>query len=274
MIFSDNFLISDLGKKIYLRKWYPKNKKINNVVLIVHGLGEHSGRYEHIAEKLTSKNAAVFALDLIGHGKSEGKRGHIKSINEYLDSIEKTMILIRRKFLEIPIIIYGHSLGGLVCLKFLIERESKEISKAILSSPWIETKIKIPNYLLWIHKILHRIFPKLQLNNNLNIYYLSKEKSEVIKYKNDKLVHNKISLNLFSEILNSIHDVKNRCNRINVPSLLFHGEDDKIISFNGTKYIHDNIKNSKFILFKNVYHEPHNDSEKLSVIHKIIEFIN
>ncbi len=274
MIFSDNFLISDVGKKIYLRKWYPKNKKINNVVLIVHGLGEHSGRYEHIAEKLTSKNAAVFALDLIGHGKSEGKRGHIKSIDEYLDSIEKTMILIRRKFLEIPIIIYGHSLGGLVCLKFLIERESKEISKAILSSPWIETKIKIPNYLLWIHKILHRIFPKLQLNNNLNIYDLSKEKSEVIKYKNDKLVHNKISLNLFSEILNSIHDVKNRCNRINVPSLLFHGEDDKIISFNGTKYIHDNIKNSKFILFKNVYHEPHNDSEKLSVIDKIIEFIN
>ena len=114
------------------------------------------------AKFFIKKGIGVYALDLQGHGKSEGKRGHIKSFEEYLDSVESSLIFIRKKFLETPIILFGHSLGGLIGLNFLIERESKEIESAVISSPWIETAIKVPEYLILLQKVL-KIFEVLSI---------------------------------------------------------------------------------------------------------------
>ena len=273
MNFSGKYLQIDSKYKIFLREWLP-NQKAEKNVFIIHGLGEHSGRYEDFAKNLTRKNIGVFCIDLIGHGKSNGKRGHIKSFEDYINAVENGIIHIRKKFLDTPIILFGHSLGGLICLKFLLDRESKEIEKAIVSSPWIETALKIPKHLLFIHKIFQKITPGLQLSNNLITSHLSKNQKIVTDYESDILVHDKITLNLFSEILTTIEDVLKRSSRIKVQTFIYHGKNDKIISYKGTEKIANSIPNNKFILFDNIYHEPHNDIEKDVIYKEINDFIN
>jgi len=273
MKFSENYLQVDSKCRIYIREWIPKEKVKKNL-FIIHGLGEHSGRYEDLAKILTQEGIGVFSIDLIGHGKSSGKKGHIKSFEDFINAVETGVIYVRKKFLDTPIILFGHSLGGLISLKFLIDRESKEIERSIISSPWIETALEIPNHLLFFHKIFQKIIPGLQLSNNLITSHLSKDKKIVEKYENDILVHDKISLNLFSEIIKTIDDVIDRSSRIKIKILIYHGKNDKIISHKGTEKVASLIPNNKFILFKDIFHEPHNDNEKDLVFKELIEFIN
>ena len=273
MKFSENYLQVDSKCRIYIREWIPKEKVKKNL-FIIHGLGEHSGRYEDLAKILTQEGIGVFSIDLIGHGKSSGRKGHIKSFEDFINAVETGVIYVRKKFLDTPIILFGHSLGGLISLKFMIDRESKEIERSIISSPWIETALEIPNHLLFIHKIFQKIIPGLQLSNNLITSHLSKDKKIVEKYENDILVHDKISLNLFSEIIKTIDDVIDRSSRIKIKILIYHGKNDKIISHKGTEKVASLIPNNKFILFKDIFHEPHNDNEKDLVFKELIEFIN
>ena len=273
MKFSENYLQVDSKCRIYIREWIPKEKVKKNL-FIIHGLGEHSGRYEDLAKILIKEGIGVFSIDLIGHGKSSGKKGHIKSFEDFINAVETGVIYVRKKFLDTPIILFGHSLGGLISLKFLIDRESKEIERSIISSPWIETALEIPNHLLFIHKIFQKIIPGLQLSNNLITSHLSKDKKIVEKYENDILVHDKISLNLFSEIIKTIDDVIERSSRIKIKTLIYHGKNDKIISHKGTEKVAKLIPDNKFILYKNIHHEPHNDIEKEIVYKQMIDFIN
>ena len=272
MKFSENYLQVDSKYRIYIREWIPKEKVKKNL-FIIHGLGEHSGRYEDLAKILIKEGIGVFSIDLIGHGKSSGKKGHIKSFEDFINAVETGVIYVRKKFLDTPIILFGHSLGGLITLKFLIDRESKEIERSIISSPWIETALEIPKHLLFIHKIFQKIIPGLQLSNNLITSHLSKDKKIVEKYENDILVHDKISLNLFSEIIKTIDDVIERSSRIKIKTLIYHGKNDKIISHKGTEKVAKLIPDNKFILYKNIYHEPHNDIEKKIVYKQMIDFI-
>ena len=272
MKISEKTIFTSRGNKIFIRECKPKNLQEKNILLI-HGLGEHSRRYKEFAEFFIKNGIGVYALDLQGHGKSDGKRGHIKSFEEYLESVESSLIFIRKKFLETPIILFGHSLGGLIGLNFLIERESKEIESAVISSPWIETAIKIPEYLTLLQKVLKRIFPSLRLNNRLISNHLSKNKDVVSKYDKDELVHNKISLNLYSEVMKSIDNVKEKASRIKAKTFLYHGMSDKIISSKGTIEISKLLKSHKLKLYDNVYHEPHNDLEKEEIYQDILEFI-
>jgi alpha-beta hydrolase superfamily lysophospholipase len=259
-------------KNIFLRSWLSNNDPIYNII-IIHGLGEHSGRYKEFASFFIKKNIGVFSFDLIGHGKSDGLKGHISNIKDFTDSIEEVLIQVRKRFINTPIIIFGHSLGGCLALNYLIERKSKEISLAIISSAWIETEIQIPKYLLIIQKVIHILFPKVRLSNRLDTKDLSKDIKIIDKYKNDPLVHDRISLNLLSEINKTIEKIKNKDYNIEIPVLIIHGKKDKIISYKGSELISKKIKDSKLKLYDNVYHEPHNDNEKKEILEYYYDFI-
>ena len=272
MKFFQEHIESKTGYRIFIRSWVPEIKpKIN--ILIVHGLGEHSGRYKNFAKNFENKKVGIYSFDLIGHGKSSGLKGHIGNFEEFIDATEDALIYVRKQNLDIPIVLFGHSLGGLISLFFLIERESREIHSSIISSPWIKTVVRIPPLLIIFQKLLKNIIPMMRLNNRLETAHLSKDERVVNEYENDKLVHNKISLNLFSEITNAINLVLEKSDRIKIKTLLYHGNEDKIISAEGTKHVSEKINKSNFHLFNNVYHEPHNDLEKNEVYNKIFEFI-
>ena len=259
-------------KNIFLRSWPSNNDPTYNII-IIHGLGEHSGRYKEFASFFMKKNIGVFSFDLIGHGKSDGLKGHISNIKDFTNSIEDVLIEVRRRYINTPIILFGHSLGGCLALNYLIERKSKEISLAIISSAWIETEIQIPKYLRIIQRVMHTLFPKVRLGNRLDTKDLSKDIKIVDKYKNDPLVHDRISLNLLSEINKTIKKIKNKNYNIEIPVLIIHGKKDKIISYKGSELIHKKIKNSKLKLYDNVYHEPHNDNERKEILEYYYDFI-
>jgi len=260
------------GSKLMYYSWLP-NKKIKLAIGIIHGLGEHSSRYDIFAKYFCKKGYGVYSIDLRGHGNSEGKRGHISNFNKLINDSEEMFINIRKKNLNIPIVMFGHSLGGCIALNYLCENQSKEINLAIISSPWLKTVLEPPKFILYIQKILVGLFPSLTLNNRLNPYDLSKDTNSIEEYINDPLVHNKISLKMFSEVNKAIDQIENNSKKINIPILLVHGKKDKIISFKGTENISKKINNSKFILYKSVFHEPHNDLEKNIVLANYSNFI-
>ena len=253
-------------------QFYPVEKS-NISILLIHGLGEHSGRYSHVIKKFNNNNISVYTFDVRGHGKSEGKRGHINNFKKLLNDSEELFINIRKENLDVPIVMFGHSLGGCIALNYLCENQSKEINLAIISSPWLKTVLEPPKFILYIQKILVGLFPSLTLNNRLNPYDLSKDTDIVKKYIEDPLVHNRISLKMFSEVNKAITQIENDSKKINIPILFVHGKKDKIISFKGTENISNKINKSKFILYESIFHEPHNDLEKNKVLDNYSSFI-
>ena len=252
--------------------WLP-NKKIKLAIGIIHGLGEHSSRYDSFAKYFCKRGYGVYSIDLIGHGNSEGKRGHINNFKKLINDSEEMFINIRKENLNIPMVMFGHSLGGCIALNYLCENQSKEINLAIISSPWLKTVLEPPKFILYIQKILVGLFPSLTLNNRLNPYDLSKDTDIVKKYIEDPLVHNRISLKMFSEVNKAITQIENDSKKINIPILFVHGKKDKIISFKGTENISNKINKSKFILYESIFHEPHNDLEKNKVLDNYSSFI-
>ncbi len=252
--------------------WLP-NKKINVAIGIIHGLGEHSNRYDDFAEYFCKKGFGVYSIDLRGHGKSEGKRGHINNFKKLIDDSEEMFINIRKENLNVPMVMFGHSLGGCIALNYLCENQSKEIDLAIISSPWLRTVLEPPKFILYIQKILVGLFPSLTLNNRLDPYDLSKDTDIVKKYIEEPLVHNKISLKMFSEVNKAIDKIENESEKINIPVLLVHGKKDNIISFKGTEKVSKKINNSKLTLYEGLYHEPHNDLEKNEILADYTSFI-
>ena len=266
------FIKSKDGSNLMYYSWLP-NKKIKVAIGIIHGLGEHSSRYDDFAEYFCKKGYGVYSIDLRGHGKSEGKRGHVNNFKKLIDDSEEMFINIRKENLNVPMVMFGHSLGGCIALNYLCENQSKEIDLAIISSPWLRTVLEPPKFILYIQKILVVLFPSFTLNNRLDPYHLSKNTNKVKKYIKDPLVHNRISLKMFSEVNKAIDKIENESEKINIPVLLLHGKKDNIISFKGTKKISKKINNSKLILYEGLYHEPHNDLEKNEILDNYTSFI-
>ena len=266
------FIKSKDGSNLMYYSWLP-NKKIKVAIGIIHGLGEHSSRYDDFAEYFCKKGYGVYSIDLRGHGKSEGKRGHVNNFKKLIDDSEEMFINIRKKNLNVPMVMFGHSLGGCIALNYLCENQSKEIDLAIISSPWLKTVLELPKFIIYIQKILVVLFPSFTLNNRLDPYHLSKNTNKVKKYIKDPLVHNRISLKMFSEVNKAIDKIENESEKINIPVLLLHGKKDNIISFKGTKKISKKINNSKLILYEGLYHEPHNDLEKNEILDNYTSFI-
>ena len=266
------FIKSKDGSNLMYYSWLP-NKKIKVAIGIIHGLGEHSSRYDDFAEYFCKKGYGVYSIDLRGHGKSEGKRGHVNNFKKLIDDSEEMFINIRKENLNVPMVMFGHSLGGCIALNYLCENQSKEIDLAIISSPWLKTVLEPPKFIIYIQKILVVLFPSFTLNNRLDPYHLSKNTNKVKKYIKDPLVHNRISLKMFSEVNMAIDKIENESEKINIPVLLLHGKKDNIISFKGTKKISKKINNSKLILYEGLYHEPHNDLEKNQILDNYTSFI-
>ncbi len=266
------FIKSKDGSDLMYYSWLP-NKKIKVAIGIIHGLGEHSSRYDDFAKYFCKKGYGVYSIDLRGHGKSEGKRGHVNNFKKLIDDSEEMFINIRKENLNVPMVMFGHSLGGCIALNYLCENQSKEIDLAIISSPWLKTVLEPPKFIIYIQKILVGLFPSLTLNNRLDPYHLSKDTDIVKKYIKDPLVHNRISLKMFSEVNKAIDKIENESTKINIPVLLLHGKKDNIISFKGTKKIFKKINNSKLILYEGLYHEPHNDLEKNQILDNYTSFI-
>ncbi len=235
------------------------NIKPKAVVLLIHGFGEHSLRYSPYFELLAKHNINFTGFDLFGHGHSAGKRGTIISYNALLNDIDLLVAKTKQLYPNVPLFIYGHSLGGNLALNYLLNN-NPDINGAVVTSPWLKLTAD-PNIVVKkFVALMQLIAPNVTVNAGLNVNHISTLHPETVKYKSDPLVHGSISLGFLYQIINKGIYAINNGYKIKIPVLLLHGTTDLITSpLCSVKLAQSNNQNITFISFLNAYHELHND---------------
>lgn len=257
--------------EFYGQIWEAKTTKA--VVVLAHGMGEHSGRYQHVAKKLTDNDFSVVTFDHFGHGKTTGKRGHNPSFEAVLESVSKTIEKAKELFPRKPIFLYGHSMGGNVVINYAI-RKKHTLKGIIATSPFLKLAFQPPKIKLVVGKLLQKIAPSITMGNELDANDISREKIEIAKYVNDLLVHDKISPNFSLTFIETGQWAIENANKLQTPMLLLHGTGDKIIDYKGSQEFAKNSKNTTLKLYEGGYHELHNDLCKEEMLQDVVNWLN
>lgn len=203
------------------------------VLLLVHGLGEHAGRYDALARRLNSWGFEVRGYDQYGHGESGGPRGGLSGDTRLLDDLADLVDSTRLRYpRDTPLILLGHSLGGLVAAQF-VARHASRVDGLVLSSPALDPGLSPVQKLLLA--VLPRWLPNLRVGNGLRPQYLSHDPEVVRAYQTDPLVHDRISVRLASYIAHGGPAVVAQAPRWRVPSLLMFAGDDHLVSPEGSR---------------------------------------
>ncbi|MEP2025186.1 MAG: lysophospholipase [Reichenbachiella sp.] len=270
----ENFILTAKdGTSLYGREWLVKNPKA--AICLVHGLGEHIGRYEHVAQFLNDNQISFFATDLRGHGQSEGKRGHTPSHDMLLDDVEELLMYARAEYNDTPLFLYGHSLGGNIVSNYVLKKNTNELTGAIISSPWLALAQEPPSWQVNMAKFVSKFLPSLTQSNQLDINNLTNDDEVNQAYKNDPLVHGKISTRLFTEAYREGLWTLENTHKNKIPLLIYHGTEDPITSPSASKAFAQNIgEAATYFQWEGIKHEPHNDVKKEELLEMILGWVS
>ncbi len=269
---SSRWLAKD-GLALFTREWHT-NGSPRGVIVLVHGLGEHSGRYVRVAEALTNSGYAFMTFDLRGHGESEGQRGHVSSYELLMDDIEEIVTRAQKNFQGLPLFLYGHSLGGNLVLNFVLRRSVK-LSGVIVTSPWLRLAFEPSKMKVKLASIMNHICPAFSQQSGLETAALTHDEKIVKAYDSDPLVHSRISARLFLSVYAAGYWAIENASRFPHPLLLMHGSADSITSWEASAEFAKHVpKDCTFKLWDNLYHEIHHEPEWKEVLRVIIEWIN
>lgn len=251
--------------------WEPKETS-KAVIILVHGFGEYSERYDYWAKQFNEKGFVVHAIDYRGHGKSDGRRGHINQFDDFINDIDVLVKESKKLYPDLPQFIYGHSLGGNIVTNYILKRDNN-FKGAVISSPWYKLSFDPSALMLFFTRIMNKAYPRFTQNAKLDVKALTHDKEIVEAYIADPLVHEKISAKMFYEIYNAGHRVLENTDKISLPVLVQHGNDDKITSYKASKEFAEKAnKINKDVAYKEwdgMYHELHNEIGK----DKVFEFV-
>lgn len=261
------------GLMLYAQQWMPESKP-QAIINLVHGFKDHSGRYSDWAEKLTRAGFGVIAIDLRGHGHSEGRRGYADRFERYLQDVHVMCIRSRGLFGNIPHFLYGHSLGGNIVTNYLI-LESNLPDAAIITSPWFTLTSKPALFKLTTATMLRYLLPGLIVKSDLDPNGLSHDPKVVEDYQKDPLVHNKISPRLYFAIEEYGLKASRSIYKINIPLLVMHGSADPITSCKQTRSFVMNAGSlTTYKEWPGCFHELHNDSLAGDVFRFLVDWLN
>ena len=242
------------------------------VILLVHGIGEHVDRYHYWADLFRKENFAFAALNLPGHGKSEGGRGAIKKYSNVYELIDILINTARKTLPGIPVYLYGHSMGGGIVLDYTL-RFNPKLRAVIVTSPWLRLSFEPPKFKMVLAKVLKAVLPGLVQKSGLGIGYLSHDKSVVDAYNNDPMVHDKISVAYFAGASSSATYALTHAPGLKIPVLLLHGNDDMICSPEGSREFASKTRLAELKIWDGGYHELHNEIFKEDVFRYILNWM-
>ncbi len=244
------------GLDLYVRRWQAEDVPHRWTFVVAHGLGEHGGRYRHLAEWFTPLGATVYAMDHRGHGLSGGPRGHAPSLNALLDDIDAVVRHARTESSG-PVVLIGHSFGGLLAIAYAL-RYPDHIDKAVFSAPLLIPKVKVPAWKRPLTKILPRLAPRLAVSNEVDANLLSH-------------VHDRITGGLYGDTIARGEEFIARAGEIRVPFLLLQGRDDKIVDPTGSQrfFAGATAPERAFCLYPGMYHEIFNEVDQERVFQDV-----
>ena len=233
----------------------------------MHGLGEHSGRYAHVAAALNDAGYALLGLDLRGHGKSGGPRGHTPSYDTLLDDIGRLLDEAAARYPGLPRCLYGHSLGGNLVLNYALRRKPS-IAGVVATSPWLRLSSAPPAARMTLGRVMNRLLPAFVQSSGLDPTGLSRDPEVVRAYKVDPLVHDRLSARLgMAAIANGEWAIAHAAEFPAVPLLLVHGTGDPMTSAVATQEFAAKVPGGCTLkLWEGFYHETHNEPEKADVL--------
>tara|TARA_B100001063_G_scaffold117116_1_gene109354 strand:- start:2289 stop:3116 length:828 start_codon:yes stop_codon:yes gene_type:complete len=243
------------------------------VIFLVHGMGEHAKRYAHVIEYFKNVNIATVAIDLRGHGNSEGQRGHMPSFDHMMHDLTLSLAHVTNDYKGIPVILYGHSMGGNLILNYLL-RNSDGVIGAIATGPYLRLGFDPPKWKVLLAKLSANIYPALSQPTGLERVALARSPQIIDEYENDPLVHDRMTASFFINIHQAGINAIARSKELEIPILLMHGSEDRLTSPEGSKDFHANAgSNVTFHLLEGLYHEVHNEPEKNQVFKIQFEWI-
>ena len=243
------------------------------VIFLVHGMGEHAKRYAHVIEYFKNVNIATVAIDLRGHGNSEGQRGHMPSFDHMMHDLTLSLAHVTNDYKGIPVILYGHSMGGNLILNYLL-RNSDGVIGAIATGPYLRLGFDPPKWKVLLAKLSANIYPALSQPTGLERVALARSPQIIDEYENDPLVHDRMTASFFINIHQAGINAIARSKELEMPILLMHGSEDRLTSPEGSKDFHANAgSNVTFHLLEGLYHEVHNEPEKNQVFKIQLEWI-
>jgi len=249
------------GLKLSGRFWAPA-EDTRGLVALVHGHGEHSGRYEHVAEVLTGRGLAVAAMDQRGHGRSEGKRGHSPSYEHLMNDIAGLIEQGRKLVPDGPLILYGHSMGGAEVLNFVLRRKP-DIVGVIVTGPLLRVAFEPPAWKVALGRGMQHLWPSLTQPTGLKPENVSRDAETVRRYAEDPLVHDKMSAKLFVDLMAAGEYALEHARDFPGPLLLVHGAADCLTAAAATREFGEAMGGGcTLTLYDDWFHEVHNEPER------------
>lgn len=262
------------GGQIYWQGWEPAGEPAG-IVVISHGFAEHSGRYAHVAARLATEGYACYALDHRGHGQSEGVQGNIHRMTGVCADLGRLIALAGERHDGLPLVLLGHSLGGLIALDYVTSGDQSALSGLILSGavmvPSVGSKME-----RLAAKVLSSLTPNLGLVPPLDSSTISRDPAVVAAYDADPLNYRgKISARVGAEALAAIDRVTARLSTITLPVLVLHGTEDQLSQPSGSQLVADRVASQDvtLTLHDGLYHEIFNEPEQQVVLDEVVAWL-
>ncbi len=261
------------GLDMFGCRWTPDGDP-RAVIVLVHGLGEHCRRYNHVGEMLAGKGYALMGFDLRGHGRSGGQRGHAASFEDFMKDIASMFAQASEIFPGKRQFIYGHSLGGILTLNYVLRRKPA-LAGAIVTSPGLRTALEEQKGKVALAKLLGALFPASGLPSGLDAAAISRDPEVVRRYREDPLVHDKITFGMARGLLEAINWAFEHAAEFPVPLLLMHGTADQIAYDRGSREFAAAVKGDCTLkLWEGLTHETHNEPEKEQVFAYLLDWLS
>jgi len=268
----ESFLEAAGGCRLHLRRFVPSGE-VKGWVLIVHGLGEHGGRYNHVAAAFNHRGYAAAALDLRGHGRSGGKRGDLPSYETAMADIRLVLDAIAAEHPGRPGFLYGHSMGGNLVLNYAL-RYRPALAGVIATSPWLRLAYEPRPLDRLLARALKHVYPSFTKSNGLPAAWLSHDEHVAEEYLADPLVHDRISVRLYLMMNEAGEWALEHAPEFPLPLLLMHGDGDRLTSFAASMEFSRRAPGCTFKRWEGFYHEPHNEVGRGEVIEFILAWID
>jgi len=248
--------------------------RIEGAVLMVHGFGEHAGRYEGLAERFCRRHYLFYVFDQRGHGKTPGRRGVASSYGAMQSDIGEMIGRIRDEYPGVPISLYGHSMGGNLVLHYLISQPCRGVVCAVVSSPWLQLYKPPRAALAAAAGAAAALLPGFAVKASLNLSYLTHDRQIVENLNKDPLYHNKIGARLYFQIDEAARYILENADKLKVKTLMLTAEDDRIISVQAAAQFCGKAGDRvTAITWPGAYHELHNEPNADEVFEAVRGFI-
>lgn len=265
------------GTTFFIQGWEPDQGGSKALIALIHGLGDHTSRFTHVGKVMTEAGYALAGFDLRGHGKSGGARGHVLSLDAYMQDICQFLGLMESRYPNVPHFLYGHSLGGLLTLAYTIQYGAA-LKGAIVTGVPLRSSLQEQKTKVAMVRLLGSFLPTVTVPSGLDPVTISRDANVVQKYINDPLVHNNTSLGFGKAALDAIDLCFARAQDFPVPLLIMHGKGDKIAYFSGSedfaKLVSETGGDITLKVWDGLYHEVHSEPEKAEVFKFMIEWLD